>query len=144
MMSHFVFIMLLTVHFAYEICSCMASGRNCTASDRSACIFQCIEKLYDKRFCNVCSLHKNPIKLNESEILASLIPYHFVRYDDTLKSIISLPSCSGCVTEKSLEHIFIEYVQPNELHQFFGLTVLSHHIKINHTIAQGVDEYSYT
>lgn len=133
-MKNSVFIALLIMNCAYQIW--MVSGINRTESDQSqysnARIFQCIEILYDKQFCNVCSLKKNAIKLNKSEILASLMPYDYVRYDEDSESIISSPSCSGCVTEKSLEHMFIEYVQSNLLNTFFGLTLKSHHTKVNH------------
>lgn len=70
---------------------------NCTPSDSSmfsnACIFKCVENLYDKNHCNVCALNTHPIKMND--ILASLMPYLFLRYDEGKESFVSLPSCSG-------------------------------------------------
>lgn len=99
--------------YSFYICSAMTtecwcycidfslwiSRQNCTADQQppysNACIFDCIENLYDKKYCNVCSVNTHPIKLNQTEILASLIHYDYVRYDKKKQSIVSFPTCSG-------------------------------------------------
>lgn len=86
----------VTVKFGFLL---KFSRRKCTESDHRpyshACMFQCIEHFYDKKFCNTCSTKTNRIKLIENAILDSLLMYDFVRYDNDTESIISMPACSG-------------------------------------------------
>lgn len=84
--------------------------QNCTTPGQkppfsSACVFHCIENLYDKEYCNVCTKNTNPIKLNETEMLESILSYIHVRYDEEKDSIISLPSCSGEKKNSKLKYI---------------------------------------
>lgn len=55
-------------------------------------------------------------------------------------------SHTGCVKErnKTIDHEYVEYVQPVELFEFydltFNLTVESHHTMANHSIVSSVHE----
>lgn len=62
------------------------------------------------------------------------------RINERLEYNFSESIILGCIKEKTLEHTFTEYITPIVLHEFYHLTVLPHHIKVNHTIVQNVDE----
>lgn len=60
-------------------------------------------------------------------------------------NFVSIISFLGCVNIPTPEHLYIEYVQPEDLFEFydltFNLTVKSHHTEVvNHTIVQRVHE----
>lgn len=63
------------------------------------CIFQCIESVFDKKYCSSCGTGARtiPVKLRTNETLTSLAQHHEINYDEEIHTLRS--KCTGKISQ---------------------------------------------